>query len=343
MEKDLKSDKSRLERATKEIIPVAIDDGHAEIKLALPDGRMIRIPSKARGGVQGVTAFGRRSEGSEIDGGYETEEQRFTVSDYVDGEGTRFDDYPFSAINRVLIHHVLRVAGLGGKPVQIATGLPVSHFFQGSLPNMTNIERKSKSIAIPVRTLSGDACADIQSSIVVPEGVAAWVDYSLDNQGKVVANSSRPAAVVDIGGRTTDCVTVLPGYRIDHARSGTGNIGVLDLYEALRTRLCSKFSLNDIPQQALEEAVRTGSVFMWGKQIDVKEHVSEMKHEIGAQILREVSRRIGRAAEMEKVLFVGGGAEVFGQLKTAFPNADSPEHPQFANARGMLKFMMYVM
>lgn len=343
MDKDIKSDKLRLERAAKEIIPVGIDDGHAEIKLALPDGRMIRIPSKARAGVHGVTVFGRRTEGSEIDGGYETEDQRFTVSDYVDGEGTRFDEYPFSAINRVLIHHVLRVAGLGGKPVQIATGLPVSHFFQGSQPNMVNIERKSKSIAIPVHTLSGEACADIQSGIVVAEGVAAWVDYSIDNTGKVVSNVSRPAAIVDIGGRTTDCVTVLPGYRIDHARSGTGNIGVLDLYEALRQRLCAKFSLNDIPMQTLEEAVRTGYVFMWGKQVDVQDHVREMKHEIGAQILREVSRRIGRAAEMEKVLFVGGGAAVFEHLKNAFPNADAPEHPQFANARGMLKFMMYVM
>lgn len=336
-----KLEKSKTVESTKDVICVGIDDGHAEIKLALPDGRMFKIPSKARAGIVGVSAFGRVA--GQIDGGYETENQRFTVSDFVDGEGTRFDEYPFSAINRVLIHHVLRLAGLGGRPVRIATGLPVAHYFQGSAPNYVTIERKCKSITTPVCTVSGDATADIQASYVVPEGVAAWIDYSLDNSGNISNNVSRPAAIVDIGGRTTDTVVVLPGWRVDHARSGTGNIGVLDLYESLRTRLCVKFAINDIPAQALEDAVKTGHVMMWGKSILVEEHVVEAKREIGEQILREVSRRIGRAADLEKVLFVGGGATVFEHLKSTFPNADSPEHPQFANARGMLKFMTYVM
>ena len=330
------------DRSEKSVICVGIDDGHAEIKLALPDGRMFKIASKARAGIAGVSAFGRVEEG-QVDGGYETENQRFTVSEFVDGEGTRFDEYPFSAINRVLIHHVLRLAGLGGRPVKIATGLPVSHYFQGSSPNYSTIERKSKSIATAVVTTSGEATADIQASYVVPEGVAAWVDYSLGSDGSTANNVGRPAAIVDIGGRTTDCVVVLPGWRVDHARSGTGNIGVLDLHESLRTRLCTQFAINDIPTRTLEDAVKTGQVMMWGKTISVAEHLSEAKKEIGEQILREVYRRIGRAADLEKVLFVGGGATVFEHLKDSFPNADAPEHPQFANARGMLKFMTYCM
>lgn len=333
----------KMGRPNADVIAVGIDDGHAEIKLALPDGRMIKIPSKVRAGANGVSTYGRQDDTGQIDGGYETENQRFTVCDFVEGEGTRFDEYPFSAINRVLIHHILRLAGLGGKPVHIATGLPVSHYFQGSSPNFNTIKRKSQNIATPVKTLSGEAIADIQASFVVPEGVAAWVDYSLDNTGKIVSNVGRPAAIVDIGGRTTDCVTVLPGWRVDHARSGTGNVGVLDLFEGLRTRLCSKFEVNDIPATALDEVVRTGKIRMWGRPVDVTEHLDEVKKEIGEQILREVYRRIGRGADLEKVLFVGGGAAVFNHLKSSFPNADSPENPQFANARGMLKFMMYVM
>lgn len=330
----------------KDIIAVGVDDGHAEIKLALPDGRMMKIPSKARAGVDGVTAFGPQSGGAgQLDGGYETDSQRFTVSEFVDGEGTRFDEYPFSSINRVLIHHILRLAGLGGRPVQIATGLPVSHYFQGSTPNYFTIKRKNESIATPVKTISGEEVADIQASYVVPEGVAAWIDYSLDSNGEIVTNVGRPAAIVDIGGRTTDCVTVLPGWRVDHARSGTGNVGVLDLHEALRGRLCRQFNMNpsEIPTYSLEEVLRTGQIMHYGKMVDASAHLREAKKEIGEQILREVHRRIGRGADLEKVLFVGGGASVFGHLKSAFPNSDSPEFPQYANARGMLKYMTYLM
>jgi plasmid segregation protein ParM len=329
---------------TKEIISVGIDDGHAETKLALPDGRMIKIPSKVRSGAHGVTAFGRQEE-NQLDGGYETDGQRFTISDFIDGEGTRFDDYPFSSINRVLIHHGLRMAGLGGHAVKIATGLPVQRYFQGSSPNMETITRKNASIAVPVKTLSGEPLAEIKSTFVVPEGVAAWVDYSLSSTGEVVSNVGRPAAIVDIGGRTTDCVTVLPGWRVDHARSGTENLGVLDLHEALRTLLCAKFNLNnsEVSSYTVEEAVRTGHIKLWGKQVDVNDSLDQARNQIGEQILREVQRRIGRGMDLDKVLFVGGGASIFHNLKKAYPNADSPEHPQFANARGMLKFMSYVL
>ena len=36
-------------------IPVGLDDGYAYTKLALPDGRLIIIPSRARVGQSGVT------------------------------------------------------------------------------------------------------------------------------------------------------------------------------------------------------------------------------------------------------------------------------------------------
>jgi plasmid segregation protein ParM len=229
--------------------------------------------------------------------------------------------------------------------VKIATGLPVLRYFQGSAPNYDTINRKNASIAMPVSTLSGEAVAEIQASYVVPEGVAAWVDYSLSNAGEIVSNVGRPAAIVDIGGRTTDCVTVLPGWRVDHARSGTENLGVLDLHERLRNRLCAKFKMNhnEISSHSIEEAVRTGHINNWGKQVDVTDELNLVKKEVAEQILREVQRRIGRGMDLDKVLFVGGGAAVFDSLKSAYPNADSPEHPQFANARGMLKFMTYVM
>jgi plasmid segregation protein ParM len=194
---------------------------------------------------------------------------------------------------------------------------------------------------VPVKTLSGNPCAEIVSNAVYAEGVAAWVDFAVDSSGTVKANLGRTAAVVDIGGRTTDCVTVLPGWKVDHGRSGTQNVGVLNLYEAVENRIRARFGVPDVPMELIEVAVRTGMVSLWGRDEDVSEIIASSKKEVFDQILREVYRRIGRGHDMEKVLFVGGGAVVFDGLQRSFPNAHTPENPEFANARGLLKCMQF--
>lgn len=341
MESPVKAVDSKGRAARSEPLMVGVDDGFAMTKIALPDGTLLKIPSKARAGLHGVSMFGRSND-EQVDSAYETEGERFTVTDHVDGEGTRFDEYPFSALNRVIVHHALRVAGMGGRAVRIATGLPVAYYFSGGMPNMAVIERKSKSLAVPVAALSGQPCAELAGSFVFAEGVAAWVDYVVSPKGELVANIGRPAAVVDVGGRTTDCVTVLPGWKVDHARSGTGNIGVLDLYEQIAAQVCARFGVNDVPREVIEESISTGNVSLWGKPENVDDIVTAARKEVGSQIMREVQRRIGRAHDLEKVLFVGGGAVVFKGLLGNFPNAIVPPQPEFANARGLLKYMMHV-
>jgi plasmid segregation protein ParM len=180
------------------------------------------------------------------------------------------------------------------------------------------------------------------ASTVFAEGVAAWVDHCIDDGGDVVANVGRPAAIVDVGGRTTDCVTTLPGWKVDHARSGTTNRGVLDLFETVAAGVRTKFNLPDVPLQIVEDAVRTGEIVLWNQSHDIREMVEAARRELSDQILREIMRRIGRAADLERVLFVGGGALVLPDLKKHFPNAVVPADPEFANARGLLKWATHV-
>jgi plasmid segregation protein ParM len=332
---------NKIKSNSKDLILVGVDDGYAMTKIALPDGRMLKIPSRARAGVHG-SVFGAPSQG--LDGGYETEGQTYSFMDAQDGEGTRFDGYQFSPLNRVIVHHALRVAGLGGKAVKIATGLPVGEYFSGPsrTPNLNLIDRKIKNMKVPVKTLSGEPCSEIGANFVFAEGVAAWIDYALNDKGDVIANIGALAAVVDIGGRTTDCVTVLPGFKVDDRRSGTANIGVLDLYEAVARHACAKFNVPSVPMSEIENSIKTGFITLWGKPHDVKEIVAGSKKTLCEEIQREVSRRIGGAHEFEKVLFVGGGAVVFDGLQDSYPNAVMPKNPEFANARGLLKYMRFV-
>ncbi len=57
----------------------------------------------------------------------------------------------------------------------------------------------------------------------------------------------------------------------------------------------------------------------------------------------ETQRQLGLGAELERILFVGGGAVALsGDIANWFPNQAIAEHPAFANARGMLKYLRYV-
>jgi plasmid segregation protein ParM len=326
----------------KDLILVGVDDGYAMTKVALSDGRVFKIPSRARAGSHNISTIGSAKDS--VDGNYETDGVEFTVSEHIDGEGTRFNDYPFSSLNRVIVNHALRLAGLGGKSVKLATGLPVSHYFSGpgSKPNGAMIERKERNLKTPVKSMTGVACADIAATQVFAEGVAAWVDYTVNDHGEIINNLASPAAIIDIGGRTTDCVTVLPGWRVDHQRSGTANLGVLNLMETIANRVASKFDLLDFKASQLDTCLITGKIFLWNKEHDITDIILNAKKEIGDQIHREVQRRIGSGHDFSKVLFVGGGAMVFDGIQKFYPNAAMPNDPEYANARGMLKYMAHV-
>ena len=62
-----------------------------------------------------------------------------------------------------------------------------------------------------------------------------------------------------------------------------------------------------------------------------------------ADTMRAVRERIGTGKDLAWVLFCGGGAIAMrAQLARRYPHCRFPDHPQFANARGMLKIAKYI-
>jgi plasmid segregation protein ParM len=311
-----------------------VDDGYAETKVVTRSEK-VSIASLARAGLFGLSSMGSDDK---VGGSYETNGRKFTVSDKIDGEGTRFDDYPFSDMNRVIVHHALRLAGLGGKKVKIATGLQVSAYFKGDDRNEEHIQLKQESMMKEVKALDGTPVAEIVEHIVLSEAVASWFDYAFDDKGTQLEMEG-PCGVIDIGGKTTDCVTVLEGHQIDHARSGTGEVGVLDVYEILGSRLRAQFGDGLISRKVYDQAVRTGTIKRFGKPQDVKALVNAAVDDVAERILTEAKRHFGNGAHLDVVLFVGGGAAFMTKLTSHFPNAKVLPDPEFANARGMYKFL----
>ena len=210
-------------------IPVGLDDGYAYTKLALPDGRLIIIPSRARVGQSGVTWIDQAEQRIFE---YETEDAVYSVGD-VDGAPTHFEGYPWSGLNRAIVQHALQQAGLAGRAVHAVSGLPVSAFYRKSGEHrQETIAKKRDSLRLAVHPQSNDLPAGIAFHGVIPEALAAWYDYVIVDQGDGVTldadRVSVPVAIVDIGGRTTDYV-VVKDQGILHAASGSLQCGMLNV------------------------------------------------------------------------------------------------------------------
>lgn len=323
-------------------LPVGCDDGFAAIKLAFyRDGALVQRAIPARAAVGGNLSIALSGHSTDA---YIADEVAYTVSPHLNrAEDTRFNSYPVSALNRVLVHHALRDAGLGGARLKLATGLPPGVYYRGAGLNTNMITAKLRNVISPIRAGDGALLANIVEHRVYSESTAAVVDYCLDNDGTVAKEVTAPIAVVDIGGRTTDVVTVLPpGNRIDFSRSGSDDVGVLDIADHLRQNLVAALQVDAISLAALESALFTGSIKLFGSDHDVTKYVEAAAREVGERILRKVERHLGQGAELDMLLFVGGGAELMQGILKKYAHAHVPPAPSYANARGFLKYMLYV-
>lgn len=323
---------------------VGCDDGYAAIKLAwtgpgITGVKTMSIPSQAAVGVQMSDVNGK------VENAYETEGTDYTVSKLLTSPvDTRFDGYPVSQLNRVLVQHALAKAGLGGQPIVLATGLPPSDYFSHSSSTVNNkaLTNKMLNLRIPVRAKNGRPSAIPLRQTVGAQAVAAAIDYLVDDRIEMVRAFDRPIAVVDIGGRTTDCVYVVPGeetaFTIDHKRTASQkNVGILRAIDVVRAMVAEHHEIDAAQLGSLDEVLKTRRIHLFGKPNDVSMFVDRALHQVGEEILRFVERTIGRATEAQTVLFIGGGAEALPGLLKSYPHAVIVPDPQYANARGLLK------
>jgi len=324
-------------------VPVGLDDGYAYTKVALPDGRLIVIPSRARVGQSGVTWI---DPNQQCIFEYETEEAVYAVG-AVDGAPTHFEGYPWSGLNRAIVQHALQQAGLAGRTVHAVSGLPVSAFYRKSGEHRhETLAKKRDSLKQAVRPLSGALQAGIAFHEVIPEALAAWYDDVIIEQGDgVTLEADRvavPVAIVDIGGRTTDYV-VVKNQGILHDSSGSLHCGMLDVKQIVTNGIQERFDLEVVSEQLVAQAVECKVVRLRGTDHDIAALVESAKREVVERIHAETRRQLGLGVELDRVLFVGGGTVALVEhIANWFPHQAIAAHPAFANARGMLKYLRYV-
>lgn len=323
---------------------VAVDDGYAQTKLytILPDGTEVKQVrrSSIRTGKQGIGSIN----GDGFVGLYEVDGVGFTVSELIESENTKFDDFHTSVLDRVLVNHALVEADLSKFDIDLWTGLPVADFFRDGKKDETKIALKKENLLKTVKAGGPDVIIPKIGNVNVGcQAVSAWVDFALDNDLNVRDDIDGAVAIIDIGGRTTDIATVMnAGASVDHQRSGTDNIGMLDVYAGLSHGIARKFDVRgNLPLSDLAKAMRNPekTIKLWGKPRDISDIVDAVLEEFEGKLKRAIEVVIGNGASIDNVVFVGGGSALFTGLLKNFPhNGEIVPDPEFANARGLHKF-----
>lgn len=329
------------------IIFGGFDDGHRETKVALSNGTRLIIPSRAMSGLSTRIAI-NGSQNSVIS--YNTSEGQFSMGDVEDAEDTAYDEYPFSAQNRVIVTHALRLAKLSSaSQLGIVSGLPLKRFYLRGSPNKDVIGKKKENLLrSDVVGLDGYIPPKIIKHDVMAEAIAAWVNYIMQRRdgGKLYIDKQRVSkrtAIIDVGGRTLD-IAVVKDWELDGSRSTSDEIGMITIIEAMRERLYDIFGGVEPTDEMVEQAVLTGEVRAWGKVIPVKEAREDVIMGVLNSLKATIKRRLKSAQDIDTVFFIGGTAKFLEQyLKGWFVNQVEMEDPVFANAEGMLKYAEYVM
>ena len=333
---------------TSDPIWVGVDDGHYMVK-AIGQGNAFSMLSSVAPGKQGGNiGIGGKGEVTV----YTTPEGAWSVGDSIlKPHDTRIPDYPHHPIARVLIHHALSKMGYGGKEVHIVTGLPVGRYFGATgEPAARLIEAKTKNILDGgIGGGTGDGIATIVEHGVLAQGAAVYFDLIMDEYGKkLYANNSKSRlardqsyGIVDIGGRTIDCLVINAG-RV--ALQQTTDYGVLYLEDDVKSALCERFDRLDVPRIMVQDALDTGICSFFGQPENVEDLVAPLKEAFTERVLSAAEVCFGeQVMSLERIVCAGGGARLLGDaFNKKWRNGEILRGAEFSNARGMYKFGKYV-
>ncbi len=328
---------------------IGVDDGHYAIK-GVGAFNSQKFLSRAcmgrRGGYLGVGE-------KDYSCTYGTSEGDWTVDESLDEYApTRFDGYPKSALALVFIHHMLRRLQCGGREVCVVSGLPIGRYYTNSLEasegiitaKRDNLLRNTVSVAPPN---DGDV-AVVGRHIVMAQGLAMFFDQIMDMQGKPSkARSGKPVvnqsmAIVDIGGRTLDCL-IVKGGKLTFRE--TRNIGGMDLEDQIASALREHFETSEPTPRMLMSAIANGTCEVRGKTHDVSQAIKKPKEMFADHVVEVVRSIFGTKIDDAERLVLGGGtaAHVWRAFNKEWGDfAELIPEPEYANARGMYKYGRFV-
>ena len=213
-----------------------------------------------------------------------------------------------------------------GTPNLIIAGLPV----QAMKPEMTHVDRLKRSFS--------ELCPNSEIK-VVPQPYGAFSNITLDVNGlpqpdRLIHHISW--AVIDVGFYTTDFILINKGHWIEMASASCPGISMAA--EHLMQRLSNKSIKIDMADA--DAALRQQSISYFGKQIDIKEDITESISIASSKIIDTADRYFSPHASKLNGIYVSGGgaASVIEGLKSKWPHVVIAEDPRMAVVEGMRRF-----
>lgn len=315
---------------------VAIDAGCAYIKVVAFDNqnRVIQhaIPSILVEGEPTIDLEGNTSPTYRCEGAIWT-----AIESAHNPYNTRTDEYPYEPVNTVLMHHALAMVGISNDEIQVATSIPLNDYYKRDMK--ANKARKVKTVSLPVQSFDYTPLATMEAKIVVPEGLAGWIDMCYDYAGQQLPGVPvGQVGLVDIGGRTTD-ICVVEGLNVYGDTVETVRRGYLDVFDDINQMINNKYpDTKKFPVNTLDKALKTKQLEIeTGKIIDISDEVQLALNTFTNGIMRDVNRQLGGDRQLAGTCFFGGGVEHIKDVIKERPLTFIPEDPQFANARGAMK------
>jgi len=175
---------------------------------------------------------------------------------------------------------------------------------------------------------------------VVPQPIGAFMALALTQDGDAGTDrdiTNEQWGVIDIGYYTTDFGLILGGI---WSEAGARSIqGANTVASALRERLNADHG-TQIALRTADEVLRSKSVKLYGKSIDVTKHVAECCDAFARQIVEAAIQVFADGLPaLDGILIAGGGADlVFPRLKGAFDHAVCAPLPRFSVADGLRRY-----
>lgn len=176
---------------------------------------------------------------------------------------------------------------------------------------------------------------------VFPQGAGAVYEAFLDYP-EIKQKAGALVAVVDVGFKTTDYITVRIGTPLETIEylSGTIDAGMYHLHRSFESSYLQETGYKADPGRIGEYIASGGRFFFDGRERNLSQSLQTARHEL-VNVIRDglISRWNDHYREFQAVFLAGGGAPELGDsLKQTFPMLKRVNDPQFANCKGFLYY-----
>lgn len=176
--------------------------------------------------------------------------------------------------------------------------------------------------------------------IVVPQPLGAYMNAVLDAKGEPKKGRDIVGerwGVIDVGYYTADYGLIESG--VWSAAGAESANGANTMASDMRHRITESHGIT-LPLRDCDATLRTRSVKIYGKVIDLGEHVDAVAEAYAKTLIEGAISVFGpRLAALDGIIVAGGAAAlVHPHIKAVWPHAIAAEHPRYTVAEGMRRY-----